>query len=79
MLKYEDPRSKKRKKHNAATTPKNHGLSTPRDDRFGEKADFSTSYIKPEPSVGGDSEMVRSVRSDPKGHAPRDGGVVSGR
>ena len=70
MLKYEDPRSKKRKKHQA---------STPRgEDRFGEKADFSTSYIKPE-SAGGDSELIRSVRSDPKGHAPRDGGVVSGR
>ena len=69
MLKFEDPRRKKRKH----TTP-----TTPREDRFGAKADFSTSRIQPE-SGGGDSELVRSVRSDARGQTPREGTVVSVR
>ena len=72
MLAFDDPRAKKRKKHGGTSQ-----------DRYGAKAESSaaTSYVVPEPSVGADSEMVRSVRSDPKGHAPpsRDGGVVGAR
>ena len=57
MLKFEDPRQKRKKTH--AVTPRG-------EDRFGEKAEFSASRIQPD-SYTEESEMIKSVRSGPRG------------
>ena len=68
MLAFEDPRAKKKKM-------KKRGGGSP--DRFGAQADSyaANSYVMPETSMGADTEMARSVRSDHRGNSPRDVGI----
>ena len=71
MLKYKDPRRKKSKRP-----------TTPRENRFGEVEDYSTSYIKPETisyiQPEPDSELRKSVMSNANGQMPREGTFSGG-